>query len=44
VVVVVAAAAVIVVIMFYGCKTWPLTVRKEHTLKVLENRALRKIL
>jgi hypothetical protein len=27
----------------YGCKTWSLTSREEHKLRVLENRMLRKI-
>jgi hypothetical protein len=27
----------------YGCETWFLTLREEHTLKVFENRVLRKI-
>jgi hypothetical protein len=25
----------------YGCETWSLTLRKEHRLKVFENRMLR---
>ena len=28
---------------FYGCETWSLTLRVERTLKVLENRGLRRI-
>jgi hypothetical protein len=27
----------------YECETWPLTLRKEHRLRVFENRALRRI-
>jgi hypothetical protein len=27
----------------YGCETWPLTVREEHTLKVYDNRVLGRI-
>jgi hypothetical protein len=27
----------------YGCKTWSLTLGEEHTLRVSENRVLRKI-
>jgi hypothetical protein len=27
----------------YGCKTWSVTLRKKHRLKVFENRALRRI-
>jgi hypothetical protein len=30
-------------IVFYGCKTWSLTEREEHRLRVFENRVLRKI-
>jgi hypothetical protein len=26
-----------------GCKTWSLTLREEHRLRVLENRVLRRI-
>jgi hypothetical protein len=28
---------------FYGCETWSLTLRKEHRLRVFQNRMLRKI-
>jgi hypothetical protein len=27
----------------YGCETWTVTLREEHRLRVLENRALRGI-
>jgi len=27
----------------YGCETWSLTLREEHRLRTLENRALRRI-
>jgi hypothetical protein len=27
----------------YGCETWSLTLRKEHRLRVFENRLLRRI-
>jgi len=27
----------------YGCETWSLILRKEHRLKVFENRVLRRI-
>jgi len=27
----------------YGCETWSLTLRKEHSLKVFDNRVLRKM-
>jgi hypothetical protein len=29
--------------VLYGCKTWSLTLREEHRLKVFENRVLRRI-
>jgi hypothetical protein len=35
---------VILQILLYGCETWSLTLRKEHRLRVFENRVLRKIL
>jgi hypothetical protein len=30
-------------VVLYGCKTWSLTLREEHRLRVFENRVLRKI-
>jgi hypothetical protein len=30
-------------VVLYGCATWSLTMRKEHRLRVLESRVLRKI-
>jgi hypothetical protein len=30
-------------VVLYGCETWPLTLREESTLKVFENRVLRRI-
>ena len=30
--------------VLYGCETWSLTLRKEHRLRLFENRALRRIL
>jgi hypothetical protein len=27
----------------FGCETWPLTLREEHTLEVFENRVLRRM-
>jgi hypothetical protein len=30
-------------VVFYGCKTWSLTLREEHRLRVFENRVLRRI-
>jgi hypothetical protein len=29
--------------VLYGCETWSLTLRKEHRLRVFENRVLRRI-
>jgi hypothetical protein len=29
--------------VLYGCKTWSLTVREEHKLRVYENRVLKRI-
>jgi hypothetical protein len=29
--------------VLYGCETWSLTLRKEHKLRVFENRVLRRI-
>jgi hypothetical protein len=29
--------------VLYGCETWSLTSREEHTLRVFENRVLRRI-
>jgi hypothetical protein len=29
-------------VVLYGCKTWSLTLREEHRLRMLENRVLRK--
>jgi hypothetical protein len=30
-------------VVLYGCETWSLTLRKEHRLRVFENRVLRRI-
>jgi hypothetical protein len=30
-------------VVLYGCKTWSLTLREEHRLRVFENRMLRRI-
>jgi hypothetical protein len=35
--------AVILPVVLYGCETWSLTLRKEHKLRVIENRVLRRI-
>jgi hypothetical protein len=34
---------IILSVVVYGCKTWSLTVREEHRLRVFENRILRRI-
>jgi hypothetical protein len=34
---------VILPVVLYGCKTWSLTLRDEHRLRVFENRVLRRI-
>jgi len=31
-------------VVLYGCETWSHTLRKEHGLRVFENRVLRRIL
>jgi hypothetical protein len=33
----------VIVIYSCGCKTWSLTLREEHKLRVFQNRVLRKI-
>jgi hypothetical protein len=30
-------------VVLYGCKTWSLTLREEHGLRLFENRVLRRI-
>ena len=30
-------------VVLYGCETWSLTLREEHTLRVFENGVLRRI-
>jgi hypothetical protein len=35
--------AIILPVVLYGCETWSLTLRKEHTLRVFENRVVRRI-
>jgi hypothetical protein len=30
-------------VVLYGCETWSLTLREEHTLRVFENRVLKRI-
>ena len=34
---------IILPVVFKGCETWSLTLRKEHRLRVFENRVLRRI-
>jgi hypothetical protein len=31
-------------LLLYGCETWSMMLRKEHSLRVFENRMLRSIL
>jgi hypothetical protein len=31
------------IVILYGCETWSLTFRKEHRLRVIENRVLRMV-
>jgi hypothetical protein len=35
--------SIILPVVLYGCETWSLTLRKEHRLRVFENRVLRGI-
>jgi hypothetical protein len=34
---------IILPVVLYGCETWSLTLREEHSLSVFENRVLRRI-
>jgi hypothetical protein len=34
---------IILPVVLYGCETWSLTLREEHTLRVFEKRVLRRI-
>ena len=34
---------IILPVVLYGCETWSLKLREEHTLRVFENKVLRKI-
>jgi hypothetical protein len=34
---------IILAVVLYGCKTWSLTLREGHSLRVFENRVLRRI-
>jgi hypothetical protein len=31
-------------VVLYECKTWSLTLREEHRVKIFENRVLRRVL
>jgi hypothetical protein len=31
-------------VVLYGCETWSLTLREEHTLRLFENSVLRRII
>jgi len=35
--------SIILPVVWYGCKTWSLTLREERRLRVFENRVLRKV-
>jgi hypothetical protein len=35
---------IILPVVLYGCETWSLTLREEHTLRVFENRVLKRII
>jgi hypothetical protein len=35
---------IILPVVLYGCETWSLTLREEHTLRMFENRVLRRML
>jgi hypothetical protein len=34
---------IILSVVLYGCKTWSVTLRQAHRLRVFENRVLRRI-
>jgi hypothetical protein len=34
---------IILPVVLYGCEAWSLTLKKEHRLRVFENRVLRRI-
>jgi hypothetical protein len=34
---------IILPVVLYGCETWSLTLREEHSLRVFENKVLRRI-
>jgi hypothetical protein len=34
---------IVLFVVLYGCETWSLTLREKHSLRVFENRVLRRI-
>jgi hypothetical protein len=34
---------IILPVILYGCETWSLTLREKHTLRVFENKMLRRV-
>jgi len=36
-------STIILPVVLYGCKTWSLTLREEHRLRMFQNRVLRRI-
>jgi hypothetical protein len=34
---------IILPVVLYGCETWSLTLKEEHSLRVFENRGMRRI-
>jgi hypothetical protein len=34
---------IILPVDLYGCETWSVTLREEHSLRILENRVLKRI-
>jgi hypothetical protein len=36
--------SIILPVILYGCEIWSVTLREEHTLRVFENKVLRRIL
>jgi hypothetical protein len=34
---------IILPVVLYGCETWSLTLREEHSLRVFENKVVRRI-
>jgi hypothetical protein len=35
--------SIILLAVFYGCETWSLALREEHTLMLFENRVVKRI-